>query len=123
VGFPYKDACWGPDYFDCWGLIAHVYETQFGINIIHGMTTYKNSEDKVDTLQEYLSDWTKVNMPRIGDGILFLVAGRLPHCGIYVGDNKMLHSIKGTSSCIQRFNTPKWKPRFEGYYRYSSNNS
>lgn len=123
VGLPYKDACWGPDFFDCWGLVAHVYKEEFDIDVVHGMTVYENRRDKVLRMHEYWHEWSPVDRPEVGDGVLCLIAGKLPHCGIYVGDNKMLHSIEDTSSCIQRLDHFQWRSRVEGYYRYSTGNS
>lgn len=123
IGLEYKDACWGPDYYDCWGLVSLVYKEEFDIDITKDMTMYSDRVGKVKRMQKYYSQWSRVEKPEIGDGILFLIAGKLPHCGIYIGDSKMLHSIEGTSSCIQQLNNPRWKPRLEGYYRYSPGNS
>lgn len=123
IGLPYKDACWGPEYYDCWGLIVLIYKNEFGIDIHSDMTMYTDKTSKVERLLKYISLWEHINKPKIGDGILFLVANRLPHCGIYIGDNKMIHTIRGISSCIQEVSNPRWKSRFEGYYRYSHSNS
>jgi len=123
IGIPYKEACWGPEYYDCWGLIVLIYKNEFDIDIHKNMIMYVDKRDKVDRLLEYVSSWTNIDKPEIGDGILFLIASKLPHCGVYIGDNKMLHTIDGISSCIQRIDNHRWKSRFEGYYRYSQSNS
>jgi len=123
IGLPYKDACWGPDYYDCWGLITLIYEKEFDIRVHENMTMYSDKVGKVERMLKYISSWIPIDEPIIGDGMLFLVANRLPHCGIYVGDNRMIHTISGVSSCIQRVDNPRWKSRFEGYYRYRQSNS
>lgn len=123
VGLPYKDASWGPDFYDCWGLVALVYREEFGIDITRDMTMYDSRVGKVKRLHRYVQFWESVTSPEIGDGVLCLIAGKLPHCGIYVGDNKMLHSIEDTLSCIQRLDHFQWRSRIEGYYRYSPSNS
>ena len=123
IGLPYQDAAWGPDYYDCWGILALVYRKEFDIDIIDDMVMYSSRIDKVKRLQKYIRFWKPVDNPEIGDGVLCLIAGKLPHCGIYVGDKKMLHSIENTSSCIQRLDHIQWRSRIEGYYRYSPSNS
>ena len=123
VGLPYRDACWGPDEFDCWGLLSHVYREEFGLDVTRDMTMYDSRIGKIKRLVRYVQYWTPVKKPEIGDAILFLIQGRSPHCGVYVGDHKMLHSVEGISSCIQKFDVPRWKSRFEGYYRYNSRTS
>ena len=123
IGLEYGDACWGPTHFDCWGLIAHVYKQELDIDLLTDMPKYGDRRSKVRRLHKHLHKWLKTTTPEIGDGILFLIGGKLPHCGIYIGNGMMLHSIEGVSSCIQRLDDAKWKPRLEGYYRYSSGSS
>lgn len=123
VGLPYEEGSWGPDTFDCWGLMAEVYRNVFCIDLLSSMQSYDRPGEKILRLQEHVSAWNRVDKPRIGDGALFLVNKREPHCGIYVGDGRILHSIKNVSSCIQEISAPKWKPRLDGFYRHSSSNS
>lgn len=123
IGLEYSDACWGPDYFDCWGLLAKVYKDQFNFDVIDDMAVYKSRQDKVKRLHEYLHFWKPVDDPQEGDAILFLIHGNEPHCAVYVGEGRMLHIVEGISACIQRIDDIKWKSRFEGYYRYSSSSS
>lgn len=118
IGLPYKEGSWGPDEFDCWGLLAHVYKNEFKIDLLEHMLAYDGVKDKVSRMSEHIGEWTPVEIPVAGDGVLFLVQGRMPHCGIYVGDGTVLHSVDGIASCIQKIDVPKWKSRFEGYYRY-----
>lgn len=123
IGLKYKDASWGPEYYDCWGLMALVYRDEFGIDIVEDITLYSSRMGKIERYEKYKSRWLRVDEPEIGDGILFLIGGKVPHCGIYIGNNRMLHSIEGVMSCIQRINDTKWKSRFEGYYTYRKRNS
>ena len=123
VGLPYKEGCWGPTYYDCWGLFSLVYRLEFNIDVIGSMMPYDNNHEKIGRLQEKISEWNLKSEPDIGDAILFLLGGRYPHCGIYVGDNKMLHSIRDISSCIEPINSLRWKSRLEGYYGYVQSSS
>lgn len=123
IGLPYKDACWGPNYFDCWGLMALIYKNEFNICIHENMDVYTDKTSKVNRLIKYIALWEPVDEPIIGDGILFLIANKVPHCGVYIGDNKMIHTVSDISSCIQKVDNHIWKSRFEGYYRYSQSNS
>ncbi len=120
IGIPYKDYASGPDEYDCWGLFVLVYKNEFGIDVNVGLPDYFNDDDKISRFPITMNNWIRVDKPEIGDGVLCMVMGKLPHCGIYIGNGKMLHTIKGISSCIERLSTAKWKSRFEGYYRHSS---
>ena len=120
VGLEYGEGEWGPDRYDCWGLLALIYKEIYDVDLIDLVDRYHTDRDKISLLPKVLGSWEPVGEPEIGDGILFLIAGRVPHCGVYVGNGFMIHSVDGPSSCIQRINTAKWKSRFEGYYRYVS---
>ena len=123
IGLTYKDASWGPEYYDCWGLLALVYKDEFDIDIIKDMTLYSSKVGKIQRFKEYKSRWIEISNPEIGDVILFLIGGQIPHCGIYIGNNTMLHTIDGAMSCIQRVDNIRWKSRFNGYYKYRNSNS
>lgn len=120
VGLEYGEGQWGPDKYDCWGVLALVYKDIFNVDVIDLVDSYHTDKDKISLLSRVLGHWEPVSEPEVGDAILFLIGGRVPHCGVYVGNGFMLHSVEGPSSCIQRITDSKWKSRFEGYYRYVS---
>jgi len=122
IGLEYEDTCRGPTKFDCWGLVVWVYKHEFGMDVGEDIV-YDSKLAKIKQFRDNFSSWTKVENPIEGDGTMFLLSGKIPHCGIYIGDGKMLHIDEGLMSCIQRMNDIKWKSRFEGYYRYSNSNS
>jgi cell wall-associated NlpC family hydrolase len=123
VGLDYAEGAWGPDRYDCWGLLALIYRDLYNVDVIDLVDCYHTDRDKIHLLPRVLRCWEPVEEPRVGDGILFLIGGRVPHCGVYVGDSKMVHSVRGPSSCIQSIQDNKWKSRFEGYYRYVQSTS
>jgi len=122
VGLDYRLGSVGPKYFDCWGLVVWVYKQEFKLTINEGIF-YMTKEDRAILLREHIGKWLKIIKPQPGDGILFMIGGKIPHCGIYVGESKMLHSVDRRMSCIENINSPKWKSRLEGYYRYSPGTS
>lgn len=123
VGLPYEESSWGPDKFDCWGLIAHIYKKEFDIDLCEEMqlSMYEDKSERIVKINEHISEWDKVYNPEPSDGMLFLIGHKLPHCGLYIGEGRMIHSINHVSSCIQRINNIKWNSRLEGYYRYRQN--
>ena len=120
IGLDYKLGAIGPDKFDCWGLVVWIYRNEFDLDINDGIF-YLTKEDRVEQLRQHIGSWIKIDDPIPGDCILILIGGKLPHCGVYVGDNKMIHTIDGMMSSIENVKSPRWKSRFDGYYRYSEN--
>lgn len=117
IGLEYELGSKGPRTFDCWGLMVWIYKQEFNLDIGEGVF-YLTKQDRAIQLEQHLSKWTKVNQPSMGDGILFTIGGKIPHCGLYIGDNLMLHTVDERLSCIERVTSPKWKSRLEGYYHY-----
>ena len=83
IGKPYVWGAEGPDSFDCSGLVYYVYKEAVGINLP------RVSRDQYN-VGTYIS---KENL-KPGDLVFSSTndAGTITHVGIYVGDNKMIHS-------------------------------
>ena len=42
IGVPYRDEGRGPDFYDCYGLIKHLYQNQLNVDI----PDYRSPEDR-----------------------------------------------------------------------------
>lgn len=71
MGKPYKWGASGPDSYDCSGLVCYALTGNYG----HPWTTH-----------DYMA-WTRVSNPQPGD-----ICTSLTHCGIYIGNNQMIHA-------------------------------
>ena len=115
VGIPYgfrEDAG-----LDCWQIAIKVLKTEYKKDVpdYHYAGKWNEVEGKFN---ECKKDFVKVDKPQKGDIILFRVCGIVAHCGVVVGDAIMIHTMKGHNSCVERFTSPKWVNRIEGYYRW-----
>lgn len=77
--YVYGGESWSEGGFDCSGLTQYVYR-QAGILIPRTAT------------QQWAGISNKVSVPQPGDIIVFSKLGDIYHVGIYIGDNKMIHS-------------------------------
>lgn len=103
IGTPYK---WGgttPSGFDCSGYIGYVYK-KHGINVSRTTTGIWN-------------DNPRVSQPAVGDLVVFSTYKPGPsHVGIYMGDNKFIHSgDRGVE--VTSMNNVYFKPRYMGAVR------
>lgn len=100
IGLKYTDC-------DCFELVATVLADELGIDI-----------DR-DLAGERVVNWSKVvDDPRPCDVVLF-AHGKKRHIGLYVGDGKMLHTVEGKDSCIDKVNYAT----LSGFYRHCSSPS
>lgn len=112
---------------DCWGLVRLVYIDQLGVLLPALSDRYDTVTDAAGVgaavageLGPGGSGWGLVPAPlELGDVLLFRIAGDLWHVGVAVARHRMLHILRGTRSCHERFDAPTWVPRLEGVYRFT----
>ena len=118
VGIPYKHLGRSFDGCDCYGLVILVYKEIFGKVLNDSITYDKSIEAYKETvnLVKPLLDVVEVDTPSVGDLGLFRYRGFPTHIGIYVGNNKVLHSLRKMDSGIQSLDHPLLRGRLEGWY-------
>lgn len=125
IGIPYKSG--GRDKeggVDCWGLVRLVYEQTFNISLPTLSSTYTDATDGAQAEEALLRNregWGSVVVPQIGDVILFNIAGRASHVGVYIGSNEFIHAMEGKDVRIERLTSPMWEKRVVGFFKYDAN--
>lgn len=91
--------------FDCSGLVSHVYQQAAGINLRGSAAAMAKASRSISTT-EVLA----------GDLVFFNTLGKpFSHIGIYVGDNKFVHSSNPrTGVRVDRLDSKYYADRFEG---------
>lgn len=114
IGLPYS-------IYDCWNLIKHYYKNE--LNILLPDYTYLNSDD-INSIEKATdknkTKWIKLEKPEKDCVIIFNLANHPIHIGLCIDDNRMLHTLRGHDSVIEKFTSIKWKKRIEGYYKWPS---
>ena len=123
IGLPYLENGRTEAGIDCWGLARVFYREQLNIDLPSYTDEYNGSHDPavIEAISRYRESWEKTETPNIGDLCLFNILGEPTHVGIFVGNNKFLHSREGRDSVIETLDNTKWKNRFQGFYKYTTN--
>jgi hypothetical protein len=121
IGLPYKDNGRDTSGIDCWGLARLYYSQELNIDLPSYSTEYNGdtSENIKELISQNKENWTKTEVPEVGDLVLFNIYGEPTHIGICVGDNNFLHSRDGKDSVIESLSSQQWDKRIAGFYKYS----
>jgi sulfur carrier protein ThiS len=122
IGLPYLENGRTETGVDCWGLARLFYKDQFDIDLPSYSDEYDGGQDPaiISVVNAHIDNWKQLDTPNIGDLCLFNILGEPTHVGIYIGDNKFLHSREGMDSVVESLDSTKWKNRFQGFYKYTT---
>lgn len=110
VGLPY----WS---FDCYDIVKLFYLKFFDVSLGH--QEYIDPMDKNVTsnlISSEKDNFKNVSNPVFGDIVLLNVHGLPCHLGVYLWDDKFMHTTEKTGCIIDSLK--KWNTRIEGYYRH-----
>lgn len=111
LGVPYKLGGTNRDTgFDCSGFTRHVFENSVGLVLPRRSAEQANSPDLIPVKQSELKP---------GDLVFFNTLRRtFSHVGIYIGDNKFIHSPRsGSVIRVEDMRVGYWQSRFDGARR------
>ena len=106
IGQPYQRGATGPDAFDCWGLVRHVFTTVHGINM-PVVAVDDASADNVHAIREAarVSGWRPcADDEPAADDIVLMQGIEGPHVGVMVQANGallLLHCLERVGVCAQ----------------------
>lgn len=110
VGIPYSSA-------DCFQFAKKFYAEILGKELHHYYDkTPENLADRQNLIFTNMGDFVKVDTPEFGDIVLIKVMGLESHIAIYVGDGKIIHSLKTVGQSVVE-SSFRWRRVITGYYR------
>ena len=127
IGKPYKNNGRGPNSFDCYGLIKFIYKKFLSIELPEYNGYEENWYNHSDILREQLNKfadlWEPVNILKKWDILTFshgVDSGITNHCGLYLGEDKMIHCYESSPVVIDRVTRPYWEKNRTGIMRYKN---
>lgn len=126
VGIPFLDKGRTKAGSDCWGIVRLIYDEQFNIKLpSFADADYDYTDDsRVEELfASNREGWEVTDNPKPGSIVLFRILGREAHVGVYIGDDKFIHSRDKFSSAIENLSSTKWRLRIAGFFDYNENHS
>jgi cell wall-associated NlpC family hydrolase len=123
IGVPFADRGRDLSGMDCWGL-ALAAMRQFGKDVpdfdVSCFDTL--SIHAIYEGQKARWAWEKVEKPEPGDLAAMCLdpryAGLIQHVGVYIGDGRILHTMKKRASHLVKADDPYWSRKIVSYYRW-----
>lgn len=121
IGIPYIEKGCTQAGLDCLGLMVLIYDRELGL---YPPDYCKYDHGDYQTIENVFIDnspeWESLAVPARGCLIMFTIAGMTTHVGIYIGDGRFIHSLKGQDSTIERLDSMRWENRIEGFYKWNN---
>jgi len=114
---------------DCFGLFREGYK-RFGIELPDFKIFCYDSLSVSMALMEHSGQWEKISTPEIPCLVIMSTDPELPgiinHMGLYIGDNRVLHTMKKIKSSTFQINGSSlldsfFTKKIQGYYRWIGN--
>lgn len=123
IGIPYVEFGRDKSGVDCWGLIK-VLTGSLGLKLPDYLEYEGVAELKVlDTLiNRHKAEFEEIDFidRKFGDIIVFRILGLACHVGFIVDHIRMVHTLEGCDSALERYDRMIWKKRVDGVFRCKS---
>lgn len=86
---------------DCSSFVQNLYKEKFSVKLPRSTTTQVLTGHKVSSKEEW----------KVGDLVFFRINRHTRHVGVYIGDNKFVHSGSSTGVTISRLDDKYWARR------------
>jgi len=119
IGRRWESGASGPDTFNCWGLVRHVYLTLLGIElseIIIDDTNRLAREYAFNNHHEY-RNWQRVYSGKPLDVVVLSSILEPGHCGLYISGG-VLHCLRRSGVVFQTLPGMRIKGWEINFYRY-----
>lgn len=126
IGIPFKyKGRTKEDGLDCWGLARLIYKNEYNISLPSFSADYEDSDyERIeDLIAQYKEGWEAVSEPEEGNIVVLRIMGAESHIGVAVSKTHFIHAREGSESAIEAFDSPSWKKRIVGYFKYSTKGS
>lgn len=98
LGLPFEELSYGPDTFDCYGLVWHVLQHHAGVTLPRfDDIDYQVARINAEICQQAdLDCWQRITQPEDFDVVVLRRAGESAHVGVWLGvdGGKVLHATR-----------------------------
>lgn len=122
---PFRDHGRGFDGCDCWGLAQLVYREELGIELPDLGDAYSTAYARGEvnevvraTLAEPWNIDVTNGLYQLWDVMIFRRSREETHVGLYFAPGKMLHTLEGAGTCLERYDGVQWARKLTRVIRH-----
>ena len=119
VGVPYKLGGRSILGCDCYGLVILFFRRIYGVELPDIGVSSLSQVSQTIIEEEKRPHWSKIDKPTFRAVAVFSENGLPRHCGVMLDRTRMLHNAE-QRSCVEKIDTPVWRAKLYGFYRYTS---
>ena len=126
IGIPFKDRGRTEDSLDCWGLVMIFYKKKLNINLPDFPISANDPLSVINAMGVSIDkgEWVKTEKTKFGSVVAMSLYPKalnsINHVGIYVGEDRFLHSIMDQRSALCRISDAYWSRRIKGFYNWAT---
>ena len=123
IGIPFKDGASSMEFADCWGLCKMIFK-EYGKSVPDYTISCFKPININDVMEKEKSNpsWLKIEKPKepclITMALDYRLPGMIQHAGVYIGNNKLIHTLKKHDSMISKLDHIFFKSKIKGFYEY-----
>lgn len=120
IGIPYQEFGRSKAGVDCWGLVQ-VLVGSLGFNLpdyldYESVMEFKELDELINKYKHRFEE-IEFSERQFGDIIVFRILGLACHVGFVVDNLRMVHTLEGCDSALERYDRIIWKKRVDGIFR------
>lgn len=118
IGIPYSKA-------HCWDIVKAFYKLEMNVDLNHiateGIDYLRDKKAVQSAIWAYRKDFKRVTGDMaFGDIIIMRIKALESHIGVYVGNNRLLHTLEQTGCVVDLLS--RWHNNIVGVYRLDDKN-
>jgi cell wall-associated NlpC family hydrolase len=121
IGIPFVDRGRDRKGLDCWGL-AMAAMREYGKNVPDFDVSCFDTDAIGKTYERERWAWQAIDAPQEGDLAVMCLdpssQGIVQHVGVYVGNSRMIHTMKKRNSHLVRIDDPYWNRKIRNWHRW-----
>lgn len=116
IGKPFVDGARGPAAYDCWGICMEVFK-RCGYSLPDYPISATDKESISAAIEDGKNVWKMIEQPQAPCVVIMRLGSHtlINHCGVYVGEGKIIHTRNKVGAVIERLDTPLMRRIVKGF--------